>query len=687
MRNDFTGEQKTPKVRIIILLIFFFLAAIAFVGRLLSLQIAESEKYLEKAVPKNEKTILVETSRGQIVDRNGAALVINRGTNSICLNRSLLPYGKENEIILELLKFFDENGVVIEDEMPMQMSSPYLYTPHEDAVLLRKHKAFLRNTFFKEEELSGTGLYEKTYARYKIEKTIASAATDAEIRRVMGIRYMLEANDFSVAIPYTLVENADISLVSAISERTHELPGVEISVVNSRFYPHGSLAAHLLGRTGPIYAEEVEKYKALGYSMNETVGKDGAEAAFEKYLRSENGYKVVEYSADGKDILSERMSDTKPPVYGKTVTLTIDSGMQSAAEASLKSVIDRLNISNIRNGNPERCSGAVVVTNCNTGEVYASASYPTYDQNEYRNTVSEMLNDKSTPLVNRATFGIYPPGSTFKIATAAAALTEGIVDEETLIYDSGIYKEYEDYQPHCWYFDMYGTAHGWQNVVQAITNSCNIYFFETGRLLGTEKLNEYAKKFGLGSKTGIETGEAVGILAGPEYRTSVGLPWNPGDAIQSAIGQSDNLFTPIQLASFFSTVVNGGTRYETHLLKSVNDFKTGEVIYEQNPVVLDTVELSAEHLELLKRGMKSVVEDGTAATVFTGYKHSVGGKTGTAQKGTGSDNAVFAGFAPYDTPEIVVSVVIEAGDSSTTAATVAKSVFDYYFENTESFSE
>ena len=173
-------------------------------------------------------------------------------------------------------------------------------------------------------------------------------------------------------------------------------------------------------------------------------------------------------------------------------------------------------------------------------------------------------------------------------------------------------------------------------------------------------------------------------MAGPEYSASVGKPWNPGDLIQSAIGQSDNLFTPLQLASFFSTVVNGGTRYKTHILKEVRTFG-GEVIFESKPEIIDRVEISDENLELLKRGMKAVVEDGTAASVFLNYAYPVGGKTGTAQRGTDADNAVFAGFAPYDEPQISVSVVIEAGRQSYTAATVAKSVFDYYFENTDKF--
>lgn len=686
MRLRNLRESHTSPIRLIFILILFAAAGIAFVSRLLSLQIANSEYYKELATPKNEKAVLIETSRGEITDRNGEKLVANRGVNCIRLTRSLLPYGKENETILTLLRFFDKNGVTISDIMPVSQSQPYKFSEPAESDGKRHLRTFLR-AVGADEDFDTDKLYGFCYNRYKIEKTIADVATEQEIRRVIGVRYALEANDFSVYTPYVLVENADIITVSSLSEILHTLPGVEISVKNERFYPGGTLAAHILGRTGPIYAEEAEKYTEMGYSLGETVGKDGAEYAFEQYLRSKNGFKIVEYSADGEDILSESVSEKTPPVYGKTVTLTLSSGMQAAAESSLKETVDAINRENIRNGNPNRATGAVVVENCNTGEIYVSASYPTYDQNTYRQEVSELLKDTRSPLLNRATHGIYPPGSTFKIATAAAALSSGVIDENTLVYDSGIYREYEDYQPHCWYFDRYGVAHGWQNVVDAIMNSCNLYFFEVGRQLGVERLNSYAHKLGLGEKTGIETGEAQGILAGPEYRASQGRTWKPGDLIQSAIGQSDNSFTPIQLASFFSTVVNGGTRYKTHLLKSVKDPATGENIVNVKPEIINTIEISDEHLSLLKRGMKSVVEDGTAASVFVGYKNSVGGKTGTAQRGVGADNAIFAGFAPYETPEIVVSVVIEAGEHSYTAARVAKSVFDYYFENTEEFSE
>ena len=667
--------------------IIFIAAIIAFVTRLLTLQITKTEYYKELAAPKNQKTILVNATRGEITDRNGEKLIANVGTTNIVLNRSLLPKSTENDILCELLTFFEQNGVQLADTMPVTANEPYTFVQPQDDAGKRKLRTFLRNTQFTEQDIAGTGLYEKCCERYKTA-ALGDDLPPQQIRRLVGLRYDMDASDFAVSNPYILVANADIIITSKLSEILHTLPGVEITVSTSRFYPGGSLAAHLLGRTGPIFAEEAEKYKALGYAMDETVGKDGAELAFEQYLRGKKGYKIVEYTADGEQIISEEFSKNNPPEFGKTVRLTVSAGMQRAAEQALKDSVDAINIANIRSGNPERASGAVVVMDPDTGAVYAEASYPTYDQNTYRENISQMLTDNRKPLLNRAVNGIYPPGSTFKIATAAAALSNGVIDGNTRIYDSGIYTEYEDFQPHCWYYDRYGEPHGWQNVVDAISNSCNYYFFEVGRLLGLENLNSYASKLGLGQKTGIETGEESGILASDEYRASVGLPWNPGDLIQSAIGQSDNSFTPIQLATFFSTVVNGGTRYKAHVLHSVVDYGSGEILMRTQPQVVDTVEITDEHLDLLKRGMRSVVEDGTAASVFVNYPHPVGGKTGTAQRGSaGGDNAVFAGFAPYEDPEIVVAVVIEAGIHSYTASTVAKSVFDYYFENIQEFVE
>jgi len=271
----------------------------------------------------------------------------------------------------------------------------------------------------------------------------------------------------------------------------------------------------------------------------------------------------------------------------------------------------------------------------------------------------------------------------FKIASSIAALNSGIIDKDTLVYDKGAYVKYEDYEPHCWIYDNTGATHGYVNVKSAIEQSCNYFFYEIGDKMGIDTLTHYASLLGLGSATGIEVPESTGVLASPEYRDSKGLLWNPGDTLQAAIGQSDNAFTPLQLCSYMCAVVNGGTRYKATLLDSVKNFYTDSVIYENKPQILSKIDLSTDVVEILKSAMKSVVVDGTARTVFDDYEYEVGGKTGTAQVSSGSDTALFVGFAPYDDPEIVVSVVVENGDMSSRATSVAKSVFDYYFNSIE----
>ncbi len=670
------------KIRFLFFIFIFAVCIVLYFGRLISLQIANNQYYTELATPKNVKTGIIETSRGEICDRNGTVLVTNKLSYDLTLNRTSLPSKRENEVILNLVQLLENYGMPFHDALALEDSFPYGTVPFDDIKTERLYKNFVKTSEFSEEQLSD--LYNSLLKRYNISSTIGETASDDEIRKVVGIRYTLEANDFGIYNPFTLFHNIDVNFQSAVSENIYTMPGVEISVSGERYYNYGSLAAHILGRIGAIGPDEVDTYLEKGYSLDALIGKSGAESAFEEYLHGEDGIVKIEYDSNTEQILNKTIS--KQPKNGLTVFLTINSGLQSALESSLSDIISSVKARAVQNGSTVNVSGAAVVQNPNTGEIYAIANFPTYDQNTYSDMLPELLSDPGKPLLNRATNGIYPPGSTFKIATASAALANGVIDENTSFYDKGIYTEYETYQPKCWIFGKTGRGHGWQNVTQAIENSCNYFFFEVGKRMGIRTLNEHARKLGLGSKTGIETGEAQGILASPEYRASIGEVWNPGDVLQASIGQSDNAFTPIQLSSFFSTVVNGGTRYKTHILKSINEFHSDEPIYTYKPVVLDKISISEKNLSLLKRGMKSVVEDGTAASVFVNYPYSVGGKTGTAQTGAGDDNAVFAGFAPFDEPKIVVSVIIENGSYSTTAATVAKSVFDYYFQHIDEFN-
>ena len=259
-------------------------------------------------------------------------------------------------------------------------------------------------------------------------------------------------------------------------------------------------------------------------------------------------------------------------------------------------------------------------------------------------------------------------------------MQEGVITTNTIIVDRGAYS-FGDYHPRCWIYLTKGRTHGAQDVVAAIQNSCNYFFYEVGNRLGIDKMNEYSRKLGLGIPTGIEISEKSGILAGPDYSESVGNIWNPGNTLQAAIGQSDNTFTPLQLCMYTSTLINGGTRYRAHLLKEVKTYPDMETVASVSPEVLDTIEFKSGILETIKRAMKDVVESGSAARIFRKYDIAVGGKTGTAQVGgERSDNALFIGFAPYDQPKIALCVVVEQGANGTDAAYTAKAMYDTYLK-------
>ena len=319
----------------------------------------------------------------------------------------------------------------------------------------------------------------------------------------------------------------------------------------------------------------------------------------------------------------------------------------------------------------------------NTGEILAMASYPTYSLITFSQDWNELSQSKLSPYLNRAISGTYAPGSTFKMVSAIAALEEGIVTPAEKIKDEGVYRFYEpNYTPACWIWNSRGRTHGDLTASDALKYSCNYYFYEVGRLTGIETLNLYARQFGLGQKTGVElTNEKSGILAGRESREARGGSWYGGDTIQAAIGQSDNLFTPLQLCSYISTLANGGTRYQPHLLRQVKDYTGTQLLQDGTPTVLDQLEISDATLQAVYSGMLGVTtEDGTASSVFANYPIQVAGKTGSAEVGSGSANGVFVAFAPYDDPQIAVCVVGEHAGSGGNVAPVAKAVLNMYEE-------
>lgn len=678
-----------PRTRLYALIIVVAVITLLYVGRLVNLQIASHDYYSELSRPKIIKTEALETTRGEIYDTNGVPLVTNEIHYNLRLNRSGLPSGNENAVIARLLQFFDRHGISYTDSMPVSATEPfYLTSTYSNNRALRVFVDKYKSGFDEDVDIyAGDNFYQYVYKRYKLSE-FEGRHSPAQLRRIAGLRFELEVNDFSITNPYTLISDVDKSIMLTIADVLHDLPGVEITTTAERIYNQDSLAAQLIGRTDWIYAEEKDEYIEKGYRLDAKVGKTGVERAFEEHLRGINGKRVTEYASDGVTVINSTVSEA--PKEGYSIRLTLDTEMQRVAENALERVIRKTaeegkakaEYSGEPNWGEDANAGSVVVLGVNDGSVLAMANYPSFNPNLYEDTKAELNTDPNSPLLNRATQGIFPPGSTFKPLTAAAALTKGIITTDTEISCDGVFTAYEDYQPACWLWNALKATHGPIKVDTALEVSCNYFFYQLGKDVGISYLDEYAKHFGLGLATGIEIGEATGILAGPESREERGFLWVPGDALQAAIGQSDHAFTPLQLATFVATLVNGGTRYKTHLLKSVHNYSTGEKVYEYTREVVDSAPLAQSHLESIKDGMKRVVDDaGTAAEVFTDYPYPIAGKTGTAQVGKGSETAVFIGFAPYENPQIAVAVVIEHGHAGNYASEVAKDIFTHYFES------
>ena len=358
--------------------------------------------------------------------------------------------------------------------------------------------------------------------------------------------------------------------------------------------------------------------------------------------------------------------------------------MQEITQQSLKDTIESIAAGGRAKASKEGAdanSGAAVVIDVNSGEVLAAASEPNFDLSTYLESYNDNANNELKPFLNRAFNGTYAPGSTFKMATGITALEEGFITPNSLIRDQGIYTKYPDYKPRCWVYSDYGTTHGSINISQALEKSCNYFFYETADTMGIEHLNRYCLKLGLGLKTGIELSESSGILAGPESRKAMEGIWLPGDTLQASIGQSDNLFTPIQLANYVATIANGGTRYKAHLVKSVNDSATGNEVIAQTIEAVEKLEMKEENYHAVMYGMKLAADSGTASNLFYNYKVGVGAKTGTASVPKGTANGIFVAFAPYENPEIAVCVVVEHGAHGNYVGQVAKAVFDEYFKD------
>ena len=678
-------ESHRLKIRVGVLLGLFFCLLVVFLGVLVNVQLIHGEEYLDSAdytIIENETG---DTDRGEITDRNGNVLVSNRISYNVVLDVTLMGSDR-NQVIADLIALCRAEGVEWSDSLPISDSAPWSYT--------RTTPFYVQSTDGEGNTTGSTTLLGALAKRLKWvddpakakltaeELMLAMCKTwgietedgqtiDSDTRALLGVLYDLYLRVYEITYTeHTFASDVDIAFITKIKERS--FPGVEVDAATARIYASDD-ASHVLGHLGSITAEEWPAYRDLGYSMDAIVGTDGLELAFEEYLHGSSGTRRTETDSQG-NILSETWAVEPDP--GDNVVLTLDATVQAVTEDSLAQFVTAL----------EEPAGAAAVMLDMTGGVIAMASYPTYDLSTYYEDYSTLSVDESQPYWNRATHGLYAPGSTYKPLVATAALSEGVITPTSTVICTGVYQyyAYAGYTPRCWIYTNTGGNHASENVSEAITDSCNIFFYDVGRRLGISKIEEYAAMFGLGQSTGIEIGDYKGSVAGPETSAALGVQWYGGDTLAASIGQGNNQFTPLQLANYVATLVNGGNHYEVHLLKEVKSSDYSETVYEYEPVLRNTIDIDATTLAAVKKGMYNLSKTYTMNLYFGGLSFEVGCKTGTAEvAGSSTANSVFVCFAPYDDPQVALCIVAEKGASGGSLAKVAADMLAQYFAVSE----
>lgn len=650
--------------RSIFAIIIIFAVILGFAAKLFTIQVRDNKYFLGLNNSVKTYTIPIEAARGEIVDRNGNSLVTNRQGNSIVLNAVYFPSAQDNEkrnqIICDLIKLFEKNGEEYVSNLPLEFDSSgnIRFTDDEEAIETMKSKDMLNLQNY----ATAQNCYDAVMEKYEIE-----GYDDETALKIGNIRYELTRLLFSYENPVTIADDVSDETVAQIKEDTVTYQGADVQVVAYREYVDSTVAPHILGTVRKINAEEYEEKKDDGYKITDQIGESGIEQAMESELRGTAGELTITIDRDGNT--TEEI--TKKPVQGNTVVLTIDRDLQILAQNKLKEICDKVD--------QNSSAGAVVVEDCNSGEILAAASYPTYDLNDYYDKYDELASNSRNPLWSRFALGTYAPGSTFKPVTACAALESGIITPSTTYTCNG--QQVFFGQP---FQCLHGVAHGTENVRTALRDSCNMFFYNCALDIGIDKIDQYATAFGLGQKTGIEIAESSGNLSSPENREKAGGTWRIGDTMLTAIGMSDNLFTPLQLANYCSTLANGGTRYQVHLVKSLIAASSGTVT-EKEKSIEDTIVLSETTLDNVKKGMRLVATEGAPHLIFDQLDINVACKTGTSEiegaNGKKRNNGFLITYAPYESPEIAVASAVELAGSGTETAEITSEIIKYWYQN------
>ncbi len=673
-----------PRVRYNISTIIVYVIGAILLIQLFNLQIVNGKEYREQSNTRLTRESSMEASRGNIKDRNGSDLATVNVGYGLELYKTKVENNVLNDSILKIIQILESNGDSYVDDLPITVD-PFAFNTDDEATLKNWKKKYKVD-----EDANAEQAFYQLKEKYEITNTDVN-----EIRKIMLVRYKIEKDGYSSTKAVQISKNISSASVAQLTERSSEFPGTNITMQPVRTYQFGSLASHILGTVGRLSDQDDITGKEDLYTSDDTIGKTGIEYVFEDYLKGTRGTKQVDMTVDGT-ITDEYVAEEAEA--GADIVLTIDAQLQEVTERALEN-----NIEKIRNGgfgsSFDTNSGAAVVMNVNTGEVLAMASYPDFEPQEFVGGISvEKWNEynaegSGNPLINRAISAAAAPGSTFKMATAIAALESGNVGINEKINDVGVYRYSKTYNPVCWLWTSNRRGHGYLAVSDAIKHSCNYFFYEVGNRMGIETLDRYATYLGLGHKTGIELpSEKAGDLASPERAAQDGNGFYGADTLSAAIGQSYNNFTPIQMAKYTSMIANGGKKLDVTIIKNVIKSDGTELSKEEIQLYsnqkLGIQEEETEELTFNEANVKAVLEGmrgvtsesgGTAYSTFRNFNIEVGEKTGSAQVSEDVTNAWFVGFAPFDNPEIAVVVLVENGGHGSYTAEVARDIIAEYF--------
>lgn len=682
------GSEKKKVDRWRIILVFLAMVAVLlfYVYRLFSMQIVEGAAYVAQANENRIKTISIATQRGILYDRNGYVLARNTASYNVIITPANLP-GIDLEFPNgDVQRIYRELSTLI--EVPVDAGEINSET--------------VRN-------------FTPCYTDFGIKQIVYIGDTNAPFN------------------PVRIKCNINSQTAMIIREKASSWPGVDIEIVPVRDYPTGELTAEVVGFLGPIPASIVDEYEAQGFVANrDKVGYAGIEAQLDDQLIGINGQRVVEVDGAGKTIRD--LEVPVDPIPGNSIKLTIDTRLQSVAKTAL---INTMATQNRLRGEERYSVGVVIAINPKTGEILSLVSHPTFENNRLARVIpadyfNQLQIDPRKPLFNHAISANHPPGSVFKMATAIGILNENVVTPEQQLNDPGRITILEKFTPNdpgnpreyvCYIYKSTGGGHGDVDYIRGISESCDVYFYKVGGGFGDEvpqglgiwRIGEYARALGYGELTGIELpGEVDGLIPDPTWkRIYVGETWSTGDTYIATIGQGYVLSTPIQVLASFATLANDGIYMKPTLIKEILDSE-GKVIQSFTPIqVRDITKDKVIHLydenflqtdemisvepwviQKAKEGMRDVVLNGTAAKIFTDVNFESAGKTGTAEycddiakkkgicePGNWPAHAWYAGYAPYDDPEIVVVAFVYNGDEgSVVAGPIVREVLDAYFE-------